>query len=304
MLNDKIVLLTGGTGSLSHKLIKRIFAEFVPKKVIVYSRDEFKQSEMAKRYDYQQLRFRLGDIRDKDRLNMTLKHVDYVIHTAALKQVPTLEYNPTEAVKTNVLGAMNLIEACVENDVKKLINTSTDKAVNPVNLYGATKLCAEKLFSAANAFAHTRFCSVRYGNVIGSRGSVIPHWLDLKRRGIKEFPVTHAEMTRFWITLDEAVDLVMYAFGYDSDKVLVPHIPSMKLVDMAKAIDSDCDINFTGIRAGEKMHETLIAKDENNTALLKGNLLNWGCEEYRSDANDLWMTKEQFKEKLCKSGIG
>lgn len=296
-MDDKIILITGGTGSLGRKLIKRIFAEFNPKKVIVYSRDEFKQSEMAKEYTYDKLRFQIGDVRDLPRLKRSMSKVDYVIHTAALKQVPTLEYCPTEAIKTNVIGAMNVIEACLDSHVERAVNISTDKAVNPVNLYGATKLVAEKLFTAANTYARTRFSSVRYGNVIGSRGSVVPLFLKLKKEGKNEFPVTDLEMTRFWITLDQAVDLVFYALNYNGKETIVPYIPSMSIKEVAEAICSDVICYPIGQRKGEKLHEVLIAKDETDVLLLKDGKLT-ECNEFRSDTSDFQMTRKELWKSL------
>ena len=276
-LNDSVVLITGGTGSLGKALARRLLDNGV-EKLIIFSRDEFKQSEMAKDFTEPNIRFFIGDVRDKERFIRVCKGVDYVIHAAALKQIPALEYNPTEAIKTNVLGSMNVAEACIDSGVQKCILISTDKAVSPVNLYGATKLTAEKIFLAANSYNKTKFSFVRYGNVIGSRGSVIPFFQELKRKGIKEFPVTDLEMTRFWITLDEAVDLVLKALRLDAT-YLIPVIPSMKITDIARAIEPECTLKEIGIRAGEKLHESL-------------------SENYHSNTNSVWMTKEEFLEKL------
>lgn len=268
MLNDKTILITGGTGSFGHEFVKTILERYNPHKVIVYSRDEYKQYLMQKKFSYHtvdNLRFFLGDVRDSTRLYRAFEGVDYVIHAAALKQVPALEYNPIEAVKTNVLGASNIIDMAVDARVKKVISLSTDKAVNPINLYGATKLVAEKLFIAANDYAGNRvkFTSVRYGNVMGSRGSVIPLFKRLKAKGIKEFPITHLDMTRFWITLEQSVDLILMALDKSiGGEIFIPKIPSMKLVDLAKAIDKDCIFKEIGIRPGEKIHESLISRDE------------------------------------------
>jgi UDP-N-acetylglucosamine 4,6-dehydratase (inverting) len=267
MLNDKIVLITGGTGSFGNRFAKRILTEFKPRKVIIYSRDEYKQYVMKEKLSgfADKVRFFLGDIRDKDRLYRAFDGVDYVIHAAALKQVPALEYNPTEAVKTNVTGADNIVDAAIDRHVKKVIAISTDKAVNPVNLYGASKLVAEKIFIAANAYAGTKvkFSVVRYGNVVGSRGSVVPLFMELKKKGQKEFPITDERMTRFWITLDQGVDLVLKALK-DSrgGETFVPKIPSMKMTDLAKAMEPKCKFRFTGIRPGEKLHEVLVSCDE------------------------------------------
>lgn len=322
MLNDKTIMITGGTGSFGQKFTSRILSQFKPKKIIIFSRDEFKQHEMAKRFkgNAQAVRYFLGDVRDKDRLTRAFEGVDYVIHAAALKQVPALEYNPIEAVKTNVLGADNVVDAAIDAGVKKVIALSTDKAVNPINLYGATKLVAEKIFIAANAYAGQRvkFAVVRYGNVIGSRGSVIPLFLDLKRKGEKTFPVTDERMTRFWITLDEAADLVITALQEaEGGEVFVPRIPSMKIVDLARSIEPSCSIKTIGIRPGEKIHETLISDDEARTARVFKNAYvilpqffesrqvhdkYASCKRlpegfvYTSDTNDRWLTMEELKE--------
>ncbi|HEG43593.1 hypothetical protein LCGC14_2644230 [marine sediment metagenome] len=267
MLENKIILVTGGTGSFGHKFIETILEHHNPKKVIVYSRDEFKQYKMQQRFSKwdDQMRFFLGDVRDESRLQRAFEGVDYVIHAAALKQVPALEYNPTEAVKTNVIGAENIVSAALNQGVKKVIALSTDKAVSPANLYGATKLVAEKVFIAANAYGggKTRFSAVRYGNVMGSRGSVIPLFVKFKNDGVTEFPITDEKMTRFWITLEQAVELVMTAIKETKGgEIFVPDIPSMTVTDLAKAISPNCTFKITGIRPGEKLHESLISCDE------------------------------------------
>ncbi|MBD3426526.1 MAG: UDP-N-acetylglucosamine 4,6-dehydratase (inverting) [Candidatus Omnitrophica bacterium] len=267
MLNDKNILITGGTGSFGKKFVEAVLGKYRPKKIIVFSRDEFKQYQMSKIFPDSKypIRFFLGDIRDKSRLYRAFEGVDYVIHAAALKQVPALEYNPIEAVKTNVVGADNIVDAAIDTGVEKVIALSTDKAVNPINLYGATKLVAEKIFVAGNAYGgeKTTFSVVRYGNVIGSRGSVIPFFLDLKQRGLREFPITHEKMTRFWITLDQGVDLVLKAVEETvGGEVFVPRIPSMKICDLARAIDPGCRFKVIGVRPGEKIHETLVSEDE------------------------------------------
>ncbi|MFA5059084.1 MAG: UDP-N-acetylglucosamine 4,6-dehydratase (inverting) [Candidatus Omnitrophota bacterium] len=275
-MNDKTILVTGGTGSFGRKFTQVIFKKFKPKKLIVFSRDEFKQSEMSKEFPEKKypIRYFLGDIRDRSRLFRAFEGVDYVIHAAALKQVPALEYNPMEAVKTNILGADNIVEASIDVGVKKVIALSTDKAVNPVNLYGATKLVAEKTFVAANAYAggRVKFSVVRYGNVVGSRGSVIPLFLNFKKQGIKEFPITDEKMTRFWITLEEGVDLVLKALENTvGGETFVPMIPSMKVTDLALAIEPKCTFKKIGIRPGEKIHETLVSEDEaRKTKIFKG----------------------------------
>ena len=267
MLNGKTILITGGTGSFGGYFVKTILKKYKPRKVIIYSRDEYKQHMMQRSFvGYEGiLRFFLGDIRDRSRLHKAFDGVDYVVHAAALKQVPALEYNPTEAVKTNVIGADNIVDAAIENGVQKVINLSTDKAVNPINLYGATKLVAEKIFVAANSCVggKVKFSGVRYGNVIGSRGSVIPIFLGLKAAGIKEFPITDPQMTRFWISLDQSVELVIRALQEaEGGEIFIPKIPCMKIKNLAKAIDPECTFSYVGIRPGEKLHESLISDDE------------------------------------------
>ncbi len=267
MLDNKTVLITGGTGSFGKAFTKYVFERYKVKKLIVFSRDEFKQFEMAKIFppDKFPIRYFLGDVRDKCRLSRAFEGVDYVIHAAALKQVPALEYNPMEAVKTNIIGGDNIVEAAIDSGVKKVIALSTDKAVNPINLYGATKLVAEKTFVAANAYAGGKavFSVVRYGNVVGSRGSVIPLFLSLKAQGVMEFPVTDERMTRFWITLPQSVDLVIKALKLSvGAEVFVPVIPSMKVVDLARAIQPKCSLKIIGIRPGEKLHEALMSEHE------------------------------------------
>ena len=272
MLNGKTILITGGTGSFGGYFVKTILKKYKPRKVIIYSRDEYKQHMMQRSFvGYEGiLRFFLGDIRDRSRLHKAFDGVDYVVHAAALKQVPALEYNPTEAVKTNVIGADNIVDAAIEKGVQKVINLSTDKAVNPINLYGATKLVAEKIFVAANSCVggKVKFSGVRYGNVIGSRGSVIPMFLGLKAAGIKEFPITDPQMTRFWISLDQSVELVIRALlEGEGGEIFIPKIPSMKIKNLAKAIDPECTFSYTGIRPGEKLHESLISDDEARNAI-------------------------------------
>lgn len=269
MLSNKTILITGGTGSFGQEFTKIIFKRYRPKKVIIFSRDEFKQHEMAKNFPSKKynIRFFIGDIRDKDRLERAFENVDYVVHAAALKQVPALEYNPMEAVKTNVLGANNIVEAAINKSVGKVVALSTDKAVNPINLYGATKLVAEKIFVDANAYGgnRTKFSVVRYGNVVASRGSVVEFFLNLKKNGVTEFPITDEKMTRFWMTMEQSVHLVMRAIEETiGGEIFVPQIPSMKLVDLARAIEPKCTLKRIGIRAGEKMHESLISEDESH----------------------------------------
>ncbi len=285
MFCEKKVLVTGGTGSFGKAFIKKLI-EKDPQKVIVYSRDEYKQHEMAKEFTADCMRFFLGDVRDRDRLTRACHGVDYIVHAAALKQVPALEYNPTEAVKTNIEGAMNVVYAAIENSVRSVVSLSTDKAVNPVNLYGATKLCAEKIFTAANVFGPTKFSSVRYGNVIGSRGSVIPLFMKIKEEGGEEFPVTDRRMTRFWITLDQACELVFGAFKWmRGGEIYVPRVPSMKITDVARAVSPLCSIKEIGIRAGEKLHESLISSDMANVWVVDGTVCEPATEIYTSDKN-------------------
>ena len=267
MLNGKTILITGGTGSFGKAFTRKVLTEYKPRKVIIYSRDEYKQYTMRKKFaEYgSRLRFFLGDVRDKARLYRAFEGVDYVVHAAALKQVPALEYNPTEAVNTNVVGADNIVDAAIDRGVKKVIALSTDKAVNPINLYGATKLVAEKIFVAANAYGggKVKFSGVRYGNVIGSRGSVISLFISFKKQGIKEFSITDERMTRFWITLEQSANLVIKVLQEaEGGEIFVPKIPSMKITDLAKAIEPKCSFKFTGIRPGEKLHESLISYDE------------------------------------------
>lgn len=259
------VLVTGGTGSFGKKFVEIMLRDFHPKKLIIFSRDELKQHEMRMNgYDHPSLRFFIGDVRDKERLNRAMQGVNIVIHAAALKQVPACEYNPFEAVKTNVLGAQNIIDAAIDVRVEKVVALSTDKAVNPVNLYGATKLCAEKMFIQGNSYSRaggTIFSCVRYGNVIGSRGSVIPLFLSQKKSG--KVTITDKRMTRFWITLDEAVQLVVNVVAHmQGGEIFLPKIPSMKIMDLTRAIAPECEIDIIGIRPGEKIHEVLITEEE------------------------------------------
>lgn len=271
MLNGKSILITGGTGSFGKKCTEIILKNYNPKKFIIFSRDELKQFEMSQRYNPQKypfIRYFLGDVRDRERLIHAFRGVDYVIHAAALKQVPAAEYNPTEFVKTNIIGAMNVIDAALFNNVQKVIALSTDKACNPVNLYGATKLCSDKLFIAANAYTgrKTIFSVVRYGNVMGSRGSVIPFFKERASTGI--LPITDPNMTRFWITLDQAVHFVLKILELaKGEEIFVPKIPSTKITDLAKAIAPNCTYKIVGIRPGEKIHETLIGEDEGRNTI-------------------------------------
>ncbi|MFC1585956.1 UDP-N-acetylglucosamine 4,6-dehydratase (inverting) [Fibrobacterota bacterium] len=272
MLNDKNVLITGGTGSFGKKFVEIVLQRYQPKRLIVMSRDELKQYEMAQQFPpekYGCMRYFLGDIRDKERLCRAFEGIDYVIHAAALKQVPATEYNPFEAVKTNILGAQNIINVAIDKRVKKVLALSTDKATSPANLYGATKLCSEKLFVAGNAYVtidETIFSIVRYGNVVSSRGSVIPLFNQLKNTGT--LPITDPRMTRFWITLEQGVDFVLKCLErMVGGEVFVPKIPSMSIMELAEAIGPDCKTEVVGIRPGEKLHESLISIDEARNTL-------------------------------------
>ncbi len=293
-MDGKVVLITGATGSLGQALVKKLFDKFIPKKVIVFSRDEFKQSEMRKTHDYENLRYFIGDVRDGQRLKRAMAGVDVVIHAAALKQVPALEYNPGEAVKTNIYGTQNVIDACIDCGVEKAIFISTDKAVNPINLYGATKLAAEKLWMAANSYAVTSFSSVRYGNVIGSRGSVIPLFQSLEG---DTAPVTDPNMTRFWITLEQATDLVLTAYFEPYQSTFVPNIKAMTMDALARCFKDK--VKVIGIRSGEKIHESLVAEGED---VILVDVETGGCRdtygEYRSDNTEKF-TKEEM---LCLIG--
>ena len=266
MLNNRSILVTGGTGSFGKKFISRIFQQYKPKDVIVYSRDELKQFDMRELFPTEKfpIRYFIGDVRDRERLYRITHSVDYIVHAAALKQVPTAEFNPYETVKTNILGAQNVIEAALENDVKKVVALSTDKACNPINLYGATKLASDKMFAAANHWQgshHTTFAVVRYGNVVGSRGSVVPFFLKEKEKGV--LPITDERMTRFWITLDQSVQFVLDSLKrMKGGELFVPKIPSMNIMDLAKAIAPEAKRKIIGIRPGEKIHEVMISSDD------------------------------------------
>lgn len=272
LLNNKRILITGGTGSFGKKFIQIVLSEYEPKELIVFSRDELKQFEMAQKWNtnqYPNISYVLGDVRDENRLLRVFKGVDYIVHAAALKQVPAAERNPDEYIKTNVLGAMNIINAALANNVKNVIALSTDKACNPINLYGATKLCSDKLFVAESSSfgkGETKFSVVRYGNVLGSRGSVIPFFQERAQTG--ELPITDPDMTRFWITLDQAVHFVINCLARSKGgEIFVPRIPSMKITDLATAIAPQCKQKIVGIRPGEKIHETLIGEDEARNAV-------------------------------------
>ncbi|KTG16103.1 MULTISPECIES: UDP-N-acetylglucosamine 4,6-dehydratase (inverting) [unclassified Guyparkeria] len=271
MFEDKSILITGGTGSFGQLMVSTLLEQHSPRRVIVYSRDELKQFEMQQRFTDSRMRFFLGDVRDRERLQQAMQGVDYVIHAAALKQVPAAEYNPTECIKTNVHGAENVIQAALQNDVARVVALSTDKAANPINLYGATKLASDKLFVAANNMAGghpTRFSVVRYGNVVGSRGSVVPFFRRLIAEGADHLPITHEDMTRFWITLQEGVDLVISAFQrMHGGEIYVPKLPSVRITDLARALAPDLPQRIVGIRPGEKLHEIMCPADDSHLTL-------------------------------------
>lgn len=265
MFNERSILITGGTGSFGHAFVSMTLSRFNPKRLVIFSRDEMKQWEMEKDYrNDERVRFFIGDVRDKDRLHRALKGIDFVVHAAATKIVPTAEYNPFECVKTNVNGAMNLIDACIDQGVKRVVALSTDKASSPINLYGATKLASDKLFIAGNSYSgiqDTRFAVVRYGNVMGSRGSIIPFFLSLQ--GSQSLPITDSRMTRFMISLEQGVELVWHAFrDMVGGEIYVKKIPSMRIVDVAKAVDPNASFEYVGIRPGEKLHEQMIAPED------------------------------------------
>ena len=320
MLSGKSILVTGGTGSFGHAFVPMTLARFNPKRMVIYSRDEMKQWEMAKKFQADpRVRFFIGDVRDRERLYRALDGIEYVVHAAATKIVPTAEYNPFECVKTNINGAMNLIDACVDKGVKRVVALSTDKASSPVNLYGATKLASDKLFVAGNSYAgghDTRFAVVRYGNVMGSRGSVIPFFLSIREKGV--LPVTDPRMTRFMISLEQGVELVWHAFeDMVGGEVYVKKIPSMKVVDLAKAVAPDAKLEIVGIRPGEKLHEQMISPEDAYYTYeypehfkILPSIYNWDSSterikdgkrvpegfEYSSNNNSDWMSVPQLQE--------
>ena len=328
MLNNKTVLITGGTGSFGHHFVDYILQNYKPKKVIIYSRDEFKQFLMDNDYSAHRdvMRYFIGDVRDEDRLKMAMNGVDYVIHAAALKQVPACEYNPNEAIKTNVNGAMNVINAALATGVKKVVALSTDKAVNPINLYGGTKLVSDKLFCAANAYSGddgTRFAVVRYGNVAGSRGSVIPFFQKKIDDGEKSLPITDYRMTRFWISLDEGVKLVIKALEEaQGGETFISKIPSFKITDLAQAMLPGCEMPEVGIREGEKLHEIMVTREDSmhtyeydkhfivypnynwwsDSKLIPGGKLVKPEFEYSSGTNTEWLSVEDI-QRLLKTDI-
>ena len=271
MFNDASILITGGTGSFGKQYTRMILQRFCPRRLVIFSRDELKQFEMAQEFDHACMRYFLGDVRDANRLRQAMRGVDYVVHAAALKQVPAAEYNPMETVKTNIYGAENVVQAALENEVQKVIALSTDKAANPINLYGSTKLASDKIFIAANNIAGghaTRFSVVRYGNVIGSRGSVVPFFKKLIDQGAEEIPITDERMTRFWITLQQGVDFVLKNFErMQGGELFVPKIPSVRVTDLAEAMAPDLPHRVVGIRPGEKLHEVMCPADDSHLTI-------------------------------------
>ena len=271
MFNDKSILITGGTGSFGRKYVGNLLKNFRPRRLVIYSRDELKQYEMQQEFDQSPMRYFIGDVRDGPRLRQAFNGVDFVVHAAALKHVPVAEYNPLECLKTNVGGAENVIHAAIDNEVEKIIALSTDKAANPINLYGASKLASDKLFVAANNIAgghRTRFSVVRYGNVVGSRGSVVPFFRNLLAQNVKELPITDVRMTRFWITLQQGVDFVFDNFKrMHGGEIFVPKIPSSRITDLAEAIAPGLPHKLIGIRPGEKLHEIMCPRDDYHLTL-------------------------------------
>lgn len=316
--SQESVLVTGGTGSFGKKFTEIMLREYHPRKLVIFSRDELKQHEMRESgFDHPSLRYFIGDVRDVDRLKRALAGITIVIHAAALKQVPACEYNPFEAIQTNITGGKNVIDAAIDQGVRRILALSTDKAVNPINLYGATKLCAEKMFVQANAYAgaqNTRFACARYGNVVGSRGSVIPIFLEQRKRG--KITITDSRMTRFWLTLDHGVKFVIRCVEQlHGGEIFVPKIPSMRLQDLAETVAPGCEVETIGIRPGEKLHEVLVSEDESRNAVeteemfviqpvhpwwksenwMQGTKLPEGFR-YSSDTNDRWLTRRELEE--------
>lgn len=330
MFENKNIFITGGTGSFGKQFVKTLLERYTPNKIIIYSRDELKQYEMAHKYNEPCMRYFLGDVRDLPRLQKAMKDVDYVVHAAALKHVPIAEYNPMECIKTNVMGAQNVIDAAIDNGVKKVIALSTDKAASPINLYGASKLASDKLFVAANNIigkASTRFSVVRYGNVLGSRGSVLPFFQKLIESGEKRLPITDEEMTRFWITLQEGVDFVIKNFErMHGGETFVPKIPSMKMTEFARALAPELEQELVGIRPGEKLHEVMCPQNDSHLTIEfadhyiiqptiqftqkvdfttnvlgeKGKEVQQGFE-YSSDKNTHWLTRDELLAKIEQS---
>ncbi len=322
IFSDRVVLITGGTGSFGTQFVKTVLAKYPPRKLIVLSRDELKQSQMQERITDARLRFFIGDVRDRERLYRAFDGVDLIVHAAAMKQVPGCEYNPFEAIRTNVIGAQNVIDAAIDRKVRKVVALSSDKAANPINLYGATKLCSDKLFVASNSYSGgsgTSFSVVRYGNVLGSRGSVVPRFRRLQALG--KLPITDQRMTRFWITLPAAVEFVVRCFYLmQGGEIFVPKIPSMRIVDLAKAIAPGCETEEVGIRPGEKLHEIMIPEDDARRCLeyddyyvVQPTFTWWSSElqrlnggrplpdgfAYSSDQNGTWLSVAELRERLA-----
>lgn len=324
-MDGQTLLITGGTGSFGKKFVEKVLLEYRPKKLIVFSRDELKQHDMRQRFPDtgdSPMRYFIGDVRDRERLYRAFNDVDIVVHAAALKQVPACEYNPLEAINTNVLGAANVIDAAIDRGVQKVIALSTDKAANPVNLYGATKLCSDKLFVAGNSYVgghQTKFSVVRYGNVLGSRGSVIPFFLKMQKTG--KLPVTDERMTRFWLTLEQGVEFVIKSLSrMNGGEIFVPKIPSMRVVDVARAINPTCDLEIVGIRPGEKLHEVMVPEDDARHTLeyddyfaILPTFQDWDRDafvrvnggelcpsgfRYSSDSNAKWLSPSELQEMI------
>ncbi len=308
MFDQKTILITGGTGSFGHKYVQTLLARYNPAKIIIYSRDELKQYEMQQKYNADCMRYFIGDVRDEQRLIRAMRGVDFVIHAAALKQVPAAEYNPMECIKTNINGAENVINAAIENSVEKVIALSTDKAANPVNLYGATKLASDKLFIAANNISggsKPRFSVVRYGNVVGSRGSVVPFFEKLRDSGADHLPVTHIEMTRFWISLQGGVDFVLKNFSRMlGGEIFVPKIPSIRIVDLAKSIAPHLPVKEVGIRPGEKLHEMMCPGDMSyNTYEYDDHYVIAPSIQFSNRSNDFTVNAIDERGKLVQPGF-
>jgi UDP-N-acetylglucosamine 4,6-dehydratase len=326
LLSGSSILITGGTGSLGKALLRELLDHHDVRRVVVFSRDELKQLEVRRMFnDDPRLRWFIGDVRDRNRLHRAFHQVDYVIHAAALKQVDTAEYNPFEFVETNIRGSQNVIDAAIDAGVKKVVALSTDKASSPVNLYGATKLCADRLFISGNHYAasyDTRFCVVRYGNVMGSRGSILPIWKSLADAG-QSLPITHKEMTRFWITIDQAVNFVLDSFSLmHGGELYVPKIPSIRITDLAEAVAPGAAMHEIGIRPGEKLHEEMIAADDSRRTISVGDryvvtphLSGWGYEaprdgiqvrdnwSYQSDQNEVFLDVPELKKMILAEGF-
>jgi UDP-N-acetylglucosamine 4,6-dehydratase len=324
MLNDKVVLITGGTGSFGQRFVQMVLEKYHPARLIIFSRDELKQFQMRERFSeaqYPCLRYFIGDVRDRERLYRAFDGVDVVVHAAALKQVPACEYNPIEAIRTNVMGAANIVDAAIDRKVGRVVALSTDKAAGPVNLYGATKLCSDKLFTAANNYAGgrgTRFSVVRYGNVVGSRGSVIPFFLRARENGV--LPITDPRMTRFWITLQQGVEFVAANLArMKGGETFVPKIPSMNIMDVARAVAPECETRVVGIRPGEKLHELMVGEDDSRHTVeyddyfaILPSFHGWTAEDcaanggrmctegfrYSSDTNDRWLSPQELRSMI------